>query len=151
MLFNPLPRRSRSNCREWFARNALRRDARNERTTDGVKKSVKRIRDAPNYIIDFASNTRANADRFCIFISVKAWRPRATLVLFSRPFSISPALFFFLLWRNNSLIDEGIGQELLKGLFSSKFFCLYFVFDWLVFDQQSCIWCNIQKIIFIIK
>lgn len=80
-LFNPLPRRSRSNCRERFARNALRRDARTERTTDGVKKSVKRIRDAPNYIIDFASNTRANADRFCIFISVKAVDP--ALPLFS--------------------------------------------------------------------
>lgn len=74
-LVNPLPRGSRSNCRERFARNALRRDAPGERTTDGVKKSVKRIRDAPNYIIDFASNTRASADRFCIFISVKADDP----------------------------------------------------------------------------
>lgn len=53
-------RGSRSNCRERFARNALHRDAPGERTTDGVKKSVKRIRDAPNYIIDFASNTRAS-------------------------------------------------------------------------------------------
>lgn len=54
----------------------LRRDAPGERTTDGVKKSVKRIRDAPNYIIDFASNTGASVDRFCIFISVRADDPR---------------------------------------------------------------------------
>lgn len=102
-LFNPLPRRSRSNCREPFARNALRRDARSERTTDGVKKSVKRIRDTPSYIIDFASNTRASVDRFCIFISVKADDPAP--LLFSSldhflflPLSLSLSFFFYILF-----------------------------------------------------
>lgn len=88
-LFNPLPRGSRSNCRERFARNALRKDATGERTTDGVKKSVKRIRDAPNYIIDFASNTGVSADRFCIFISVRADDPSSLLETRSLVFSLS--------------------------------------------------------------
>jgi len=70
----------------------LRRDAPGERTTDGVKKSVKRIRDAPNYIIDFASNA-GTSDRFCIFISVGA--NRVTLPPSSkRALSLSLFLFF---------------------------------------------------------
>lgn len=74
-LFNPLPRGSRSNCRERFARNVFRRDAPGERTTDGVKKSVKRIRDARRTTLSILRRTRERAnraDRFCIFISVRA-------------------------------------------------------------------------------
>lgn len=94
-LFNPLPRGSRSNCREWFARNVLRRDAPGERTTDGVKKSVKRIRDARRTTLSILRRTRerASGDRFCIFISVTA----ATLCYPSSLAllrSLSPSLFF---------------------------------------------------------
>jgi len=116
--FQSLPRRSRSNCRERFARNALCRDARSKRTTDGVKKSVKRIRDAPNYIIDFASNTRASADRFCIFISVRADDPALPLFSLSHflsflSLSLSLSLSFLprSLWRNHSLIDKALNKD----------------------------------------
>lgn len=152
-LFNPLPRRSRSNCRERFARNALRRDARSERTTDGVKKSVKRIRDAPNYIIDFASNTRASVDRFCIFISVKTDDPVPPLFSSLDHFLFLPLSPFFHVRFGETAawsINWRLWTRIVERHFNRNFiFCVWLISVW----QRISLWFsenNIGKLMILI-